>query len=137
MPFIIIYILFTARIVPRGLKAHPSCLITDIHFKFDEKVEPRVKEFIAEICCDSSFSKSKVVSVPVDERMVSVKKLDPDTHFVARILAVYNDEQKVIGEICNFTTPGKLTQDVSASSILTYQFFLQQWFLTLRSSKDT
>ena len=98
-------------------------MITDIHFKFDEKVEPRVKEFIAEVCCDSSFSESKVVSVPVDERMVSVKKLDPDTHFVARIFAVYNDGQKVSGEICNFTTPGKLTQDVCASTavcILTY-----------------
>ena len=96
----------TARVMPQdvqiGLSA--SVLSTNICFKFDDKVEPRIKYFLLEISSGSSVYKTKHISPP--DRMEEITGLAPGTSYHARVIAVYDDQHKSSSKDVPFTTRG-------------------------------
>ena len=81
--------------------ASPSILNTNIHWKFADNVQEKIKIFRVEI----SPGAVHPVAQP-HERVTTIKALSPSTSHTVRVIAVYEDDTKTTSENCVFTTPG-------------------------------
>lgn len=101
---VLLHSFLTARVVPTGVEANAAVISTNIHFKFDVAVEPRIAEFRAEI---STRSQEQItITVPPHERMSTIKNIEPETEYAARVIVKYKDGKEVESENCSFKTPG-------------------------------
>ena len=113
--FIIIILPLTARVVPTRVQAYVAVISTNIHFKFDAAVEPRVAEFRAEISTRSHEQIS--IPVPPCERMATVNDIEPETEYVAKLVVKYKDGKEFESTSCLFITPGKYNKSEARATL--------------------
>ena len=93
--------LFSARVAPTHVSASPSILSTNVHWRFDDKVQAQIQQFYVEI--SSAMHEKKLP----EDRMAAISGLGSGTAHSVRVIAVYKDGTKAMSEIDHFITPSK------------------------------
>ena len=96
----------TARVVPTGVQASPAVLTTNVHLKFDDKVEQRIKTFLVQVSSNEFRDQVTTKSILPCDRMATIHHLAPGTAYSVRVVAVYEDGMEAMSKICTFTTAG-------------------------------
>ena len=82
------------------MSASPSILSTNVHWRFDDKVQAQIQQFDVEI---TSVVRTKLPG----DRMATISGLVSGTDHSVRVIAVYKDGTKAVSKINQFTTPGE------------------------------
>ena len=99
--------LFLARVAPTHVSASPSMLSTDVHWRFDDKVQAQIQQFDVEI---SSVMHTKFP----EDRMATISGLSSGKNHSVRVIAVYKDGTEAMSEMHQFATPGISTHTAHA-----------------------
>ena len=91
---------FSARVVPTHVFASSSILSTNVHWRFDDKVQTRIEQFDIEV---SSVVHTKLPG----DRMATISGLPSGTAHSVRVIAVYKDGMRAMSEVHHFITPGR------------------------------
>ena len=81
------------------MSASPSILSTNLHWRFDDKVQAQIQQF------DVKITSVVHTKLPGD-RMTTISGLASDTAHSVRVVAVYKDGARAMSEVEHFTTPG-------------------------------
>ena len=98
------FTVFSARVIPTHVSASPSILSTNIHWRFDDKVQAQLQQFFVEVL--SVMHTVSSVMLPGD-RMATISDLTSGTAHSVRVIAVFKDGTKATSETHHFTTPGQ------------------------------
>ena len=82
------------------MSASTSILSTNVHWRFDDKVQAQIQQFDVEI------SSAVHTKLPGD-RMATISGLASGTAHTVRVIAVYKDGTKAMSGIDHFNTPSK------------------------------
>ena len=97
------FTVFSARVAPTHVSASPSILSTNVHWRFDDKVQARIERFYVEI--PSVMTQKRL---PRD-RMATITGLASGKAQGVRVVAVYKDDIKAMSAMDYFNTPGEQT----------------------------
>ena len=85
------------------MSASPSILSTNVHWRFDDKVQAQIQQFDVEISCKTSLMRKKMLP---HDRMAAIPGLVSGRDYTVKIIAVYKDDAKAVSQVEHFSTPG-------------------------------
>ena len=95
--------LFTARVVPMDVSATPSILSTNVHWKFDGKVEKQIMGFRMEVLLGTVCK--EVNEIQSKARTATLSGLESGIACSVKVVAVYSDGARGKSTTVSFTTP--------------------------------
>ena len=97
-------ILLSARVAPTEVTLSPSILSTNVHWKFADNVQSRIRHFAIEYSSDVGTSTK---TEPPNVRVSTLSQLRSGQHYEVCVVAVYDDDFEARSDKISFTLPGK------------------------------
>ena len=94
----------SARVIPTIEPVDPSILSTNVHWRFADNVQQKIKRFEVEV--RSPEHCVPMVTGDPRDRMATISGLNSDTTYTVQLSAVYNDDIVAKSDIASFQTPG-------------------------------